>query len=76
MRHLYRGRPGPRLADLSSVLDSHLLMKQAVDLNLRLMKWRLWPEVNTDKLAATKCLLFGAGTLGCAVARVLIGWGN
>jgi ubiquitin-like modifier-activating enzyme ATG7 len=50
-------------------------MCQAVDLNLRLMRWRLWPDVDTDKLAKTNCLLLGAGTLGCAVARCLLGWG-
>lgn len=70
-----RGKPGPRLADLSSLLDSRRLMTQAVDLNLRLMRWRLWPELDTQKLAASKCLLLGAGTLGCAVARALLGWG-
>ena len=50
-------------------------MAQAVDLNLRLMKWRLWPSLDTERLANTRCLLLGAGTLGCAVARALLGWG-
>jgi hypothetical protein len=49
-------------------------MSQAVDLNLRLMKWRMWPELDTERLSTTKCLLFGAGTLGCAVARALLGY--
>ena len=39
------------------------------------MRWRALPELDTDKLAATKCLLLGAGTLGCNVARCLLGWG-
>jgi hypothetical protein len=39
-------------------------MTQAVDLNLRLMKWRLWPQLDTSLLANTTCLLLGAGTLG------------
>ena len=39
------------------------------------MRWRLFPELDADKLRATSCLLLGAGTLGCAVARCLLGWG-
>lgn len=56
-------------------MDSRFLMAQSVDLNLRLMRWRMWPSLDTEKLAGTRCLLLGAGTLGCAVARALLGWG-
>jgi ubiquitin-like modifier-activating enzyme ATG7 len=52
------------VADLSNTLDGRYLMAQAVDLNLSLMKWRMWPELDTQKLAGTRCLLLGAGTLG------------
>jgi ubiquitin-like modifier-activating enzyme ATG7 len=51
------------------------LADQAVDLNLRLMRWRAAPSLDVPALAATRCLLLGAGTLGCAVARTLLAWG-
>lgn len=70
-----RGKAGPRQANLSAILDHSSIMERAVDLNLRLMRWRLWPSLDTEKLAAIRCLLLGAGTLGCAVARTLLGWG-
>ena len=70
-----RGKTGPRKVDLGVSMDPTQLATQAVDLNLKLMRWRLLPELNQEKLAATKCLLIGAGTLGCAVARTIMGWG-
>ena len=69
------GRPGPRLANLGSSMDPARLASQAVDLNLKLMRWRLLPQLRVAEVASTRCLLLGAGTLGCAVARCLLGWG-
>jgi ubiquitin-like modifier-activating enzyme ATG7 len=65
----------PRVTDLSRTLDPHHLATSAVDLNLKLMRWRAAPELDLDNICNKKCLLLGAGTLGCNVARNLQGWG-
>ena len=67
-----RGKMGPRLVNLSATMDPEKLAESAVDLNLKLMKWRLLPELNLEKIQQTKCLLIGSGTLGCNVARTLM----
>lgn len=69
------GALGPRVAALGAALDPVQLAGAAVDLNLQLMRWRLLPSLDLPRLTATRCLLLGAGTLGCAVARTLLAWG-
>ncbi|XP_063796829.1 ubiquitin-like modifier-activating enzyme ATG7 isoform X2 [Pseudophryne corroboree] len=70
-----RGGMGPRMVNLSECMDPKRLAESSVDLNLKLMRWRLVPTLDLEKVISAKCLLLGAGTLGCNVARTLMGWG-
>ncbi|KAH0519693.1 Ubiquitin-like modifier-activating enzyme ATG7 [Microtus ochrogaster] len=70
-----KGGMGPRMVNLSGCMDPKRLAESSVDLNLKLMCWRLVPTLDLDKVVSVKCLLLGAGTLGCNVARTLMGWG-
>ncbi|KAG8813524.1 Autophagy protein 7 [Serendipita sp. 399] len=70
-----QGKLSPRMADLGSSMDPLQLADQALGLNLKLMRWRRLPALNLEKVADTRCLLLGAGTLGCYVARTLLAWG-
>nr|XP_008258651.1 ubiquitin-like modifier-activating enzyme ATG7 isoform X1 [Oryctolagus cuniculus] len=70
-----KGGMGPRMVNVSGCMDPKRLAESSVDLNLKLMCWRLAPTLDLDKVVSAKCLLLGAGTLGCNVARTLMGWG-
>ncbi|KAL4457081.1 hypothetical protein ABPG74_014719 [Tetrahymena malaccensis] len=65
----------PPSIDLKSSLDEATLATDAVDLNIKLMKWRVLPTLDLELLKSTKVLMLGAGTLGCQLSRNLIGWG-
>eukprot|EP01156_Anaeramoeba_ignava_P001270 Anaeramoba_ignava/a1306_275.p1 GENE.a1306_275~~a1306_275.p1 ORF type:complete len:749 (+),score=141.98 a1306_275:32-2278(+) len=70
-----KGKLAPRVVDLSGLMSPEKLAESAVNLNLQLMRWRLLPELDLEIISRTKCLLIGAGTLGCVVGRALLGWG-
>jgi ubiquitin-like modifier-activating enzyme ATG7 len=69
------GKLTSRNVDLSEYMDDSKLADQAVDLNLKLIKWRIAPTIDLDVIKNCKCLLLGAGTLGTYVSRILMGWG-
>jgi ubiquitin-like modifier-activating enzyme ATG7 len=70
-----QGKLSSRMTDLSQYMDPRQLADQSVDLNLKLMKWRIAPNLDLNRIKNTKCLLIGAGTLGSYVSRNLLGWG-
>jgi len=70
-----QGKQGPRVVDLSSMLHPDVLARQSAALNLRLLKWRTFPDLDLDLISKTSCLLLGSGTLGCTVSRSLLSWG-
>ncbi|KAK3019213.1 hypothetical protein RJ639_004867 [Escallonia herrerae] len=72
---LNRGKKVPRCISLAKSMDPTRLAISAADLNLKLMRWRALPSLDLNVLSSTKCLLLGAGTLGCQVARMLMAWG-
>lgn len=69
------GKLQARQINLGEYMDPAKLADSSVDLNLKLMKWRIAPNLDLDKIKNTKCLLLGAGTLGSYVSRNLMGWG-
>ncbi len=70
-----KGRMLPRQVRVGQGDSPTMLSKQASDLNLALMKWQAAPHAQLERLASCRVLLLGAGTLGCNVARGLLGWG-
>ncbi|CBZ53264.1 putative thiF family domain-containing protein [Neospora caninum Liverpool] len=52
-----------------------VIQKDAVELNVQLIRWRLLPAFEPRRIQDLRVLLLGAGTLGCGVARLLVAWG-
>jgi ubiquitin-like modifier-activating enzyme ATG7 len=70
-----QGKMIPKVACMGDCMDPIKIAEHFSMLNLKLMKWRILPNLNLDIVKQQRCLLFGSGTLGCAIARSLIAWG-
>nr|CAB3224228.1 ubiquitin-like modifier-activating enzyme ATG7 [Phallusia mammillata] len=70
-----KNKLAPRSVSLAESMDPTRLAMSSVNLNLKLMRWRLMPSLDLEAISSCKCLLLGSGTLGCNVARGLLGWG-
>lgn len=60
---------------LKNFLDVKTATALSSKLHTQLMTFRIDPTLPLEKIANNKCLLIGAGTLGCHIARCLVGWG-
>jgi ubiquitin-like modifier-activating enzyme ATG7 len=69
-----QGKLTAKVTNLAKYMDPSQLADQSVDLNLKLMKWRIAPDLGLGDIKNAKCLLLGAGTLGSYVSRILQGW--
>ncbi|KAK0400589.1 hypothetical protein QR680_015335 [Steinernema hermaphroditum] len=56
-------------------VDQAARADQMIDLNLKLISWRLVPDIKLHHYTNARCLVLGSGTLGCNMARALLGWG-
>lgn len=61
-----------KVIDLAPLMDPKKLAREASDLNLKLIKWQLVPDLDLDEIQSLKVLICGAGTLGCNVLRLLL----
>ncbi|KAF8822301.1 putative autophagy-related protein 7 atg7 [Cardiosporidium cionae] len=61
--------------NLQEFLSANTMQRNAVDLNVKLIKWRMLPEFKPENMQNLRFLLLGSGALGCNVARCLVGWG-
>ena len=61
--------------DIREFMDPRKQMEDSANLNIKLLKWRLLPNLDIEKMSSTKVLLLGSGTLGCHVSRNLMAWG-
>lgn len=63
------------LVDLRHHMNPIVSQADAVQLNIRLIQWRILPTLDVNKLQKLRFLLLGIGTLGCNILRTLVAWG-
>ena len=71
-----RGKPGPRIADLGSTMDPANLAMASADLNVKLMRWRMLPDLDTDGLKESEMLVAGRWNFGLRCSKNIDGLGS
>ncbi|CRH00131.1 autophagy-related protein 7, putative [Plasmodium relictum] len=63
------------MINLNDFLNKNIIQRISLELNIKLIKWKLLKDLEFEKIKKLKVLIIGLGTLGCMVARNCISWG-
>ncbi|CXI42985.1 autophagy-related protein 7, putative [Plasmodium berghei] len=61
--------------NLNNFLNKNTIQRISLELNIKLIKWRILKNFKFEKIHDLKILIIGLGTLGCSVARTCVAWG-
>ncbi|KAI4838383.1 autophagy-related protein 7 [Plasmodium brasilianum] len=61
--------------NLNDFLNKNTIQRISVELNIKLIKWKILKDLKFEKIKKLKILIIGLGTLGCMVARNCVSWG-
>ncbi|CRG96310.1 autophagy-related protein 7, putative [Plasmodium gallinaceum] len=63
------------IINLNDFLNKNVIHRISVELNIKLIKWKILKDLKFEKIKKLKVMIIGLGTLGCMVARNCVSWG-
>ncbi|SBS83690.1 autophagy-related protein 7, putative (ATG7) [Plasmodium ovale curtisi] len=63
------------ITKLNDFLNKNTIHRISLELNIKLIKWKILKDLEFEKIKKLKILIIGLGTLGCMVARNCVSWG-
>ncbi|CAD2104218.1 autophagy-related protein 7, putative [Plasmodium vinckei] len=63
------------IINLNNFLNKNTIQRISLELNIKLIRWRILKNFKFEKIHDLKILIIGLGTLGCSVARTCVAWG-